>query len=117
MAELAWEGNELVLRLSRFERGEAIHGDLRIPASSVRGVGVLDDALGAVHGSRAPGTGFPGAVAVGTYRRGGRKSFAVIHHDTPRGVRVTLEGTDFDELVVGCPEPEAVAALVRRDAG
>jgi hypothetical protein len=38
----------------------------------------------------------------------------VVHHDTPRGVRVTLDGDHFDELVVGCPHPEVVAGSLRQ---
>jgi hypothetical protein len=118
VAELTVEGNELVLHLSRFEQAEAIHGNLRIPASSVQRVEVRDDILGAVRGSRAPGTGFPGVVAIGTYRRhGGRKSFAVVHHNTRRGVRVALRDGDFEELIVGCAEPEAVAESLCQRTG
>ncbi len=36
--------------------------------------------------------------------------FAAVHHDTPRGVRVLLRGTSCDEWIVGCADPEAVAA-------
>ena len=35
-------------------------------------------------------------------------TFAVIHHATSRGVRVRLEGAAFDELLVGCEDPEGV---------
>jgi hypothetical protein len=110
MAELRVEGDELVLRLSGVEKAEALHGELRAARSALRGVEVLDDALGAVHGMRAPGTGIPGVVAVGTFRTGGNKTFAVVHHDTPRGVRVRLEGAGYDEWVVGCSDPEALVA-------
>ena len=42
------------------------------------------------------------------------KTFAVIHPDTRRGVRVRLSGARFDQLVVGCADPEAfVNSLVR----
>jgi hypothetical protein len=109
MADLGWEGGELVLRLSRAEKVEAIHGDLRFPASAVRDVQVLDDALGAVQGARSPGLGFPGVIAVGTYRHAGTKTFAVVHRRTPRGVRVRLENTEFVELIVGCEDPERAA--------
>jgi hypothetical protein len=34
----------------------------------------------------------------------------VVHHDTPRGLRVRLEGSSYDEWIVGCADPEAVAA-------
>jgi hypothetical protein len=35
--------------------------------------------------------------------------FAAVHHDTPRGLRIRLDGTPFDEWIVGCADPEAVA--------
>jgi hypothetical protein len=40
----------------------------------------------------------------------------VVHHDTPRGVRVTLGGDHFDEIIVGCPHPEIVAESLRQPA-
>lgn len=109
MADLAWDGSELVLRLSGAEKVAAIHGDLRFPASAVRDVEVLNDALGAVQGVRSPGLGFPGVVAVGTFRHAGTKTFAVVHHRTPRGVRVLLENAEFVELIVGYEDPEGAA--------
>ncbi len=108
MADLVVEDAELVLRLSALEKVEALHGELRFPTAAVRGVEVLADAPGAVHGWRSPGTGIPGVVAVGTFRRAGSKTFAVVHMSTRRGVRVRLEGADYDELIVGCADPEAV---------
>jgi len=47
---------------------------------------------------------------VAIVRSGGRKIFAAVHHDTSRGVRVLLEGGSYDEWIVGCADPEAVAA-------
>ncbi len=43
MAELRVEGDELVLALSALEKAESIHGDIRVPVSSVRDVEVVDD--------------------------------------------------------------------------
>jgi hypothetical protein len=116
MAELTREGDELVVRLTRGERVEGLHGDLRFPASAVRTVTVLNDAMAAVHGIRAPGTDVPGVVKVGTYHSRGRTTFVAVHHHTRRGVRVTLEGAEYDELIVSCHEPETVAALVSAEA-
>jgi hypothetical protein len=113
MAELIIEGEDLVVRLSTVERLEAVHGEVRVPFASIKTVEVLDDAMGAIHGIRV-GTGIPGSVAIGTFSSRTAKIFAVVHHDTPRGVRVTLEGDHFDELIVGCPDPEAVAASLRQ---
>ncbi len=113
MAELVIEGDDLVVHLSAVEKLEAVHGEVRVPYASVKTVEVLDDAMKAIHGVRV-GTGIPGSVAIGTFTSGTTKIFAVLHHDTSRGVRVILEGDHFDELIVGCPDPEAVAASLQR---
>ncbi len=112
MAELRIDGNDLVLHLSGAEKVEGIHGDLRAPLSAVRGVEVLDDAHGPV-GIRAGvkiGTRIPGVIEVGTVQGLSRRLFAAVHHDTPRGLRIRLDGTPFDEWIVGCADPEVVAA-------
>jgi hypothetical protein len=113
MAELIVDGDQLVVRMKATEKLEAVHGEVRVPLASVRTVEVLDDAEREVHGFRV-GTGVPGSVAVGTFSSHDAKIFAVVHHDTPRGVRVCLEGAQFDELIVGCDDPEAVASAIRR---
>ena len=112
MAELVVDGNELVVRLRAVERMEAVHGEVRVPVGSVRTVEVLDDAMRAVHGFRV-GTGIPGSAAIGTFISRQAKIFAVVHHNTPRGVRVDLDGAQFDQLIVGCDDPEAVVAALR----
>ncbi len=61
MAELIVDGDELVVRMTKFEKAEAVHGEVRVPLASVKGVEVLDDAMKAVHGIRV-GTGVPGRV-------------------------------------------------------
>ena len=112
MAELIIEGDDLVVRLSKVEKLEAVHGEVRVPFASVKTVEVIDDAMDAIHGIRF-GTGIPGSTAIGTFTSKTAKIFAVVHHNAHRAVRVTLEGDQFDELIVGCPDPEAVAASLR----
>jgi hypothetical protein len=112
MAELLVEGGELVLHLSKAEKAEAVHGDLRVPLSAVRGLEVLDDAHGPA-GFRAGmkiGTRLPGVIEVGIVQGLHRRLFAAVHHDTPRGIRVRLQGAAFDEWIVGSADPEAVVA-------
>jgi hypothetical protein len=113
VAELRIDEEELVLHLSDTEKVESVHRDLRAPLSAVRGVEVLDDAHGPV-GIRAGvkiGTRMPGVVEVGIIQGRTRRLFAAVHHNTPRGLRVRLDGMPFDEWIVGCanPNPEAVA--------
>ena len=112
MAELQVEGDELVLYLSGMEKLEAVHGDLRAPLSAVRAVEVLDDAHEpADHGLKF-GTRIFGVVEVGTFRGRDEKVFAAVHRDTPRGIRIDFEGTDWNAWIVGCPDPEATKAQI-----
>lgn len=108
MAELAIEGDELVLHLTATEKLQAVHGDLRAPRAAVRAVEVLEDAHEpADHGFKV-GERLPGYSEVAVVRTGGEKLFAVVHHATPRGVRVDFEGTDYDAWIVGSDDPEGV---------
>ena len=111
MAEFVVSGDQLVVRLSATEKLESVHSDVSVPLSSVRSVEVVDNALDHVHGIRV-GTGIPGSTAIGTFTSKSAKIFGVIHHGKHRGVRVVLEGTDFDEILVGCADPEAVASSI-----
>jgi hypothetical protein len=55
----------------------------------------------------------PRSVAtVATVRGHGEKVFIAVHRDTPRGVRVRLAGAPWDEWIVGCADPEAVAGTL-----
>jgi hypothetical protein len=114
MAELRIDGNELVLHLTAAEKIEGVHGDLRAPLSAVRGIEVLDDAhepVG-VHAGVKIGTRIPGVIEVGIVQGAERRLFAAVHRGTPRGLRVRFEGTNYDEWIVGCADPETVAAAL-----
>lgn len=112
MAELKIDGDELVLHLSAAEKVAGAHGDLRAPRSAVRAAEVIENAHRAA-GIRAGikiGTRIPGLVEVGIVQGATQRRFVAVHHDTPRGLRIELDGTAFDEWIVGCTDPEAVAA-------
>lgn len=112
MAELRVANGVLALHLSPAEKVGAVHGDLRVPLSAVRRVDVLADAHEpADHGIKM-GTRIPGMIEVGTVRGGGRNIFAAVFPDTPRGLRIVLDGSFYHEWIVGCADPEAVAAQI-----
>ncbi len=114
MAELRVEGDELVLHLSRGEKLEAVHGDLRAPRSAIRSVEILEDAHEpADHGFKV-GERLPGYSEVAVVRTGGEKLFAAVHHDTPRGVRIDFTGTDYDAWIVGSADPEALKSAIEQ---
>jgi hypothetical protein len=114
MAELRIADDQLVLHLTAAEKVESVHGDLHVPLSAVTGVEVIDDAhrRAGIRAGLKVGTRIPGLIEVATIRGRRSKIFAAVHHDTPRGLRVRLDGAPWDEWIVGCADPEAVAAAV-----
>lgn len=113
MAELLVEGNEVVLHLSRLEKLEAVHGDLRAPLAAVRSVEIVEDAHEpADHGLKV-GERLPGHSEVATVHTRGQTLFAAVHHDTPRGIRIDFDGCAYDAWIVGSADPESLAASLR----
>lgn len=112
MADLWVEGSDLILHLYAPEKAEALHGDLRAPLSAIKSIEVLDDAHGPADRGVKVGTRIPGVIEVGTIRIDGRKIFAAVHHDTPRGLRITFEGATYDEWIIGCPDPDTLKSTL-----
>jgi hypothetical protein len=114
MAELRIDGDDLVLHLSGTEKAVAVHGDLRAPLSAIRSIDILDDAHGPADRGFKVGMRLPGVAEVAAIHSDGRKIFAAVHHDTPRGLRISFEGASYDEWIVGCADPETVASVLPR---
>ena len=110
MARIGYEGDELVLRRGWLEKLGAFRGDVRVPRSSIRDVRASDRPWSELRGMRAPGTGFPGVISLGTRRGGGIRDFAAVYGNRP-AVMVELEGAEFDRLVVSVHDPAEVTAL------
>ena len=106
MADLIREEDMLVLRLSTLEKIEGVHGDIRVPISSVQSVKVLEDVIDAVHGIKMPGSRIPGVFAMGTFISHEGTVFAMVHHQTKRGLKITLSGAAYDALIVSEDHPE-----------
>src|SRR6202050_1623101 len=99
MASLIVEGSDLVVKMSDLEKVEGIHSDVHVPLSAVTAVRAVDDAWPELRGIRAPGTGLPNVIAVGTRRGKFGKDFAAVHGKGP-AVVVELEGVDYGRLIV-----------------
>ena len=107
MALLRREGPELVVVLNDLEKAGAFHGDVRVPASSVRNVRVTYSPFNELRGMRAPGAGWPGVIALGTWRGKGFKDFAALYRGGP-AVVVELEGAAWRRLLVSAHDAPAV---------
>jgi hypothetical protein len=109
MATIRREGDEVVVRLNDIEKTFALRGDVRVPASAVTAVRVTQSPFRELRGLRAPGTGLPGFVALGTWRYKGGKDFAAVYRGGP-AVVVELAGTPFGRLIVSAHDADVVVA-------
>ena len=109
MAHLSIDGGMLRLSLSRLERLAGLHRDVEVPLTEVVEVHAVDDAWSALRGIRAPGTGIPRVLMIGTTRSKGLKDFSVVRGRGP-AVVVTLSVGEFSRLVVSDPAADRTAA-------
>ena len=111
MATIEATDDSLVVRLTRPERLMTLHGDIAVPRDSLRRAEVVNHPMSRVRGLRLPGTGFPGLVAMGTYRGQYGKEFYAIWKGQ-HAVRLLLEGHEFAAIMVGMKEPERLVAEI-----
>ena len=112
MAMIERAGDEVSVRLSVWEKIAGLHGDIRFPFSAITAGNVDHDPLSSVRGMRAPGLHVPGRVKIGTWRRSGAKTFAVVRRSTP-AVRLDLSGQRFARLVVSVTDAASAAGKLR----
>jgi hypothetical protein len=111
VAQILLVSDSLTVSMTDVEKLEALHGDVTVPRSAVTKARVAADGMAELHGIRAPGTGLPGVIAVGTWRDGSRKTFAVCHGRRP-AVVIELQGEAYDRLVVTLDDPQPIVAAL-----
>jgi hypothetical protein len=119
VARLVVDGNDLVVRLSLLEKLGAFAGhDPRVLVTSVQIVRVSEDPWRDLRGMRAPGTGFPGVIMLGTTRGRGVRDFAAVYGHR-RGVVVELKGATWTRFLISCRDdaPEDVVAAISSRTG
>jgi hypothetical protein len=117
VATLEIEGDELVVHVSGWQRVWAFHGDVRVPLSAVQAVDVPDNVWLALRGWRSTGVAFPGKTALGKRRHGDGWDFTAVSGTHDGAVRVSLNGGEFEQLLVSVPDAQAVAHTVAAAAG
>jgi hypothetical protein len=116
VAHLEIIGDRLAVRLTGLEKLGGMHADIEVPLRLVRDVEVVTDPWTALRGIRAPGTGIPGVIALGTRLGSGTTDFTAVYHHTP-AVVVQTTGGEFDRLVISSEHPDADAAMIRDALG
>jgi hypothetical protein len=114
VADIAREGNEIVLKLSVGERILAMHRDVRVPLSAVKSAGVVDGPIRRIQGlkprnSKVFGGYWPGWFAYGSFFDGTvrQRLFAAVNGRKPRGLEIALDGAKYTRLIVSLDHPDA----------
>ena len=111
MAELSVDAEQLHLTLSGWEKAGAVRrDDLSFAMASVVSVQRLDNARDGIRGLRAPGTGWPGRIALGSWRTRQTVDFVAVYRNEP-GYLIELDGQRFARLVVSSPPIPELEAL------
>ena len=117
MAKLIVDGPDLVVQLSSLEKLGALHGDVRVPLTTVRSAEIEPHPWAAVRGIRTPGTGIPGVIALGTRSFPEGRDFTAVVGGKP-AVRVDLsQESPFARLVVSVTDPDSTVAAIRSATG
>ena len=107
MASVEVDPTSFRVNLGRLERLGALHGDLEATRAQVAGAQAVDDLWEQLRGIRAPGTGIPRTIMLGTTRKDGAKDFCVVYGKAP-GLLVELRDHEFARVLVSMPLDDAV---------
>jgi hypothetical protein len=85
MAKIIEQDNTLVLSLSKLEKVAALHSNIVANKSDLAAKKIVDKPWrsGLLRGFRAPGTGIPFYLLLGTMRYKGGKDFTIIYGNQP----------------------------------
>lgn len=101
MAKVLEDGNNLILKLSTWEKIGALHNDLVVPKGKLVKKTVYENPWSGkvLKGFRAPGTAFPFVILLGTMRYRGGKDFTAIYKRRPVAV-YDFNETKFKRWIV-----------------
>jgi hypothetical protein len=113
VARLLVEGDDLRVLLGWLERFGAFAGyGFSVPLEAVGAVRVSDDQWHELRGMRAPGTGLPGVIALGTWRHSLGRDFVAVY-GRRSAVVVDLSAQRFSRLVISRADADRVADEIR----
>lgn len=108
MAKVHIANQKLVIQIGTLEAIQALQPSFSISLESVRGATEDPEYIRSGLGFRSPGTGLPGVIAKGTFRKPGQKVLSL----WSRGqeiVVIELSGARWDRIVLGCNDAKKLA--------
>jgi hypothetical protein len=115
MAEIRIQDGDIIVQLGSLEKIGALHGDVRVPRSAVIAMRVVENPFAEIQGIRFPGTGVPGLIALGTWRRGKARDFVCVYRDQP-GVVIDIDpaAATYQRVIISSSDPNGVRKLLRK---
>ena len=111
MARLHADSGSLTLALTRAEKLQALHSDITVALDHVVSIEPVADLWSHLRGIRAPGTGIPRRILLGTTRYQGGRDFCIARYNTA-GIVVTLCDEQFTRLLVSAASLDAAVDTV-----
>lgn len=103
MARVSVADGRLALEMGRWEELAALHRSVAVGLDEVVSIDWADRSFSTLRGIRAPGTGIPGRLMIGTTRHDGAKDLNVVRNPGP-AIVVELFGGEFVRWVVSDPQ-------------
>jgi hypothetical protein len=114
MAKVTIKNDRLQVSIGAFEALQALQGTFSVPLTCVLGATEDPNFIRAGSlGIRAPGTGLPGVIARGTFRKSGEKTLSLWSRNQEIVV-IQLTDHKWDRLIVGCDDSKSLVALINR---
>jgi hypothetical protein len=113
MAKLHVKDEDLIVRLSWWEKAAARRGNVKAPLAEIRRVVVERDWWRALRGVGGRGLSVPGGLYVGTRRHNRAVDFVALRRHGPYVCVELRAKSPFSFIAVSAAEPEATAAWLR----
>ncbi|MCC5477877.1 hypothetical protein ACFV2N_20000 [Streptomyces sp. NPDC059680] len=114
MARILVDGDDVVVRLSWWQRAAARRGDVRVPLAAVCRVTVEAAWWRALRGDRQRGTWIPGGWSIGTRGHAGGTDFVALRPGRPAVVLELRPSAPFRLLAVSVPDDDEARATAQR---
>jgi hypothetical protein len=113
MAKVAINSGKLHVSLTLFQVIRALQPSFDIPLSKIRGATEDTNYIRSGLGIRAPGTGFPGVVAEGTFYKAGQRTLS-LWRKGQEVVVLELEGSKWDRVLLGCDDSKELSTQINQ---
>ena len=110
MAQVQITAGVLSLLLSRAEKLQTLHSDIEVPLDHVVAVDPAQDLWPHLRGIRAPGTGIPRVLLLGTMRFKQGRDFCIAYYGNP-GVIIRLRDEKYERLLVATESFDAAVSI------